>query len=83
MTDSEDDGSADDIPPKPRAMTAMQDTAEGLAEVHSNADNAAQAGVAEQEHVSEFVEELAICLSDGLDEPVGFFAGAVAERRVA
>lgn len=80
MTDSEDDGPADDIPPKPRAMTAMQDTAEGLAEVHSNADNAAEAGVAEQEHVSEFVEELAICLSDGLDEPVGFFAGAVAEE---
>lgn len=76
MTDSGDD----DLPPKPRAMTAMQDAAEGLAEAHAEAENAAEAGVAEQKHVAEFVEELAIALADGLNDAVGFYAGAVADE---
>jgi hypothetical protein len=61
-------------------MTAMQDAAAGLAEAHQEADNAAEAGVAEQELVSEFVEEVARALADGLDDAVGFYAGAVAEE---
>jgi len=71
---------AADRAPKPRAMAAMQDAAEGLAEAHAEADNAAEAGAAEQELVSEFVEEVAGALADGLDDAVGFYAGAVAEE---
>lgn len=66
--------------PKPRALDAMQTAVDDLQTAHANADNAAEAGVAENEHVSQFVDELAAALVDGLDEPVGLFAGAVADE---
>lgn len=80
MTAAEGDAPTADLPPKARAMSAMETAAEGLAEAHAEADNAAQAGAAEHEHVTEFVEELALALADGLDDAVGFYAGAVADE---
>lgn len=80
MTASEEEADDGEIAPKSRAMAAMQEAAEGLVEAHAEADNAAEAGVAEQQYVSEFVEQLAVSLSDGLDDAVGFYAGAVAEE---
>jgi len=80
MTAAEGDAPTADLPPKARAMSAMETAAEGLAEAHAEADNAAQAGAAEHEHVTEFVEDLALALADGLDDAVGFYAGAVADE---
>lgn len=80
MTDSGQERSNADLPAKEHAMTAMQNAAKGLATAHAEAENAAEAGAAEQEHVSTFVNELAAALSDGLNDPVGFYAGAVAEE---
>lgn len=80
MSADGDDDSADEPSPKDRAMEAMQSAAEGLAQAHEEASNAAEAGAAEQKHVVEFVDELAGALVDGLNDAVGFYAGAVAEE---
>lgn len=80
MTTDEDEGGREAGSPKGRAMTAMQDAAEALADAHADADNAAEAGAAEQKHVAAFVDELARALTDGLNDAVGFYAGAVADE---
>jgi nucleoid DNA-binding protein len=80
VTDDRQDVSNESVTPKDRAMSAMQNAAEGLADAHAEADNAAMAGAAEQEHVTEFVDEIAQALADGLNDAVGFYAGAVAEE---
>jgi hypothetical protein len=80
MTAAEEDAPAADLPPKARAMSAMEAAAEGLAQAHAEAENAAQAGAAEHELVTEFVEELALALADGLNDAVGFYAGAVVDE---
>lgn len=80
MTDGGQDPGTEGSTPKARAMSAMQEAAEGLADAHAEADNAAMAGAAEQEHVSTFVDEIAKALSDGLNDAVGFYAGAVADE---
>ena len=80
MSDDGQDQSNADPTPEDRAMSAMRDAAEGLADAHAEADNAAIAGAAEQEHVSAFVDEIAQALADGLNDAVGFYAGAVAEE---
>ncbi len=80
MTDDEHDVSDESRTPKNRAMSAMQEAAEDLADAHREADNAAMAGAAEQEHVTAFVDEVAQALADGLTDAVGFYAGAVAEE---
>jgi len=80
MTDDEHDVSDESRTPKHRAMSAMQEAAEDLADAHREADNAAMAGAAEQEHVTAFVDEVAQALADGLTDAVGFYAGAVAEE---
>lgn len=80
MTNDGQDNSNESVTPKDRAMSAMRDAAEGLADAHAEADNAAMAGAAEQEHVSAFVDEIAQALAEGLNDAVGFYAGAVAEE---
>lgn len=66
--------------PKERAMAAMQQAVDDLQAAHAEAENAAKAGVAEQEHVSAFVDAVARELDAGMNEPVGLFAGAVADE---
>lgn len=77
MTASGDDGGES---PADRALEAMRTAVADLEEAHATAENAAVAGAAEQEHVDEFVSAVAKALADGLNQPVGLYAGAVAEE---
>lgn len=77
MTDSGEDAPGS---PKEEAMAAMEHAVAALQEAHADAENAAQAGAAEHEHVSEFIDAVAQALADGMNQPVGFFAGAVADE---
>lgn len=69
-----------DTSPKDKAMGALDDAVAGLQEAHDGADNAAEAGAAEHKHVSAFVDTVAKALAEGMNEPVGLFAGAVADE---
>lgn len=80
MSEGGQDQSNDSLNLKSDAMAAMQNAVGDLIETHENAENAAMAGAAEHEHVSTFVDEIAQALANGLNESVGFFAGAVAEE---
>lgn len=66
--------------PADRAMEAMNSTVSALEKAHSNASNAAEAGAAEHNAVSTFVETIGECLANGLNQPVGLYAGAVSEE---
>ncbi|WP_058993607.1 hypothetical protein [Haloarcula sp. CBA1127] len=80
MTDDEQDQSNADATPAERARDAMKTAVGELEEAHADADNAAAAGIAEQEQVSAFVDEIARALADGMNQPVGAFAGPVAQQ---
>lgn len=69
-----------DTTPADRARDAMKNAVGELEEAHADADNAAAAGIAEQEQVSTFVDEIARALADGMNQPVGAFAGPVAQQ---
>lgn len=71
--------SDDEQAPADRALEAMEDTCRNLEDAHADADNAAQAGAAEQKYVTAFVDVVARALADGMNQPVGFYAGAVAD----
>jgi len=61
------------------AMAAMDSAVEDLEDLHATADNAAIAGKREQEVIDEFTETVAQALADGLNDPVGLYAGAAAD----
>lgn len=75
MSDADDDPA-----PADRAIKAAKTACRDLAEAHADADNAAIAGAAEQEHVTEFVDVVARALADGMNQPVGLYAATVAEE---
>lgn len=74
-----DNSDTDDSPaPAARARSALTEVVERL-EAANELDNPAEIGLEEQESVSHLVEVVGQALVDGMNEPVGMFAGAVAD----
>lgn len=62
------------------AMAAMNNAIETLEELDASTDSAAVVGRREQEIVGEYIETIAKALADGVSDPVGLYAGAVADE---
>ncbi|MHB9286609.1 hypothetical protein ACKVMT_06170 [Halobacteriales archaeon Cl-PHB] len=80
MSDEEQAGSNDPATPQDRAMQATREALNDLQIAKDRADNAAEIGAAEEKHVSKAVDEVAAALDDGMNKPVGLFAGMLADE---
>lgn len=78
MTDDGHGDSNADPTPEERAMRGMRAAMEKLADAEGG--NAIEQATAETEAVDEMVDAVAQALVDGLNKPVGFYAGAVSEE---
>lgn len=79
-----DSAAADDTDasrsPSERAHEALQSAVAGLSAAMDSAENAAVAGQAEHHAVTQVVEAVSEALVDGMNEPVGYFAGMLADE---
>lgn len=80
MVDEQQTDSYDADNPSASAQDAMVEATSQLVDVHESAENAAVAGIEEQNAVSPFVETVARALTDGMNKSIGSLSGPVAEE---